>query len=352
MPKTIVHLRSTLLLGVIAVTLASGCKDTRQPAIKEDIKITDSLDIFEKPIIPKTTSIPGQQVVATVNGSPILQGQLEREASSIAVRLRNQMPPERIAQEKDKILNQALNNLITQHLLRSSIESEEVKVNADDVSDAVTNIRENLPEDVSFEDFLKRSGLDAASLKENIRTELRVQALVKQKVGTVPPPSDEKVAEFYETNKERFALPERVQADHILVSVPKDADFATTQERTTLASTLQKAVAGGKSVSDVLADYPESEMVRGGPVTFARGQIDKKLEEVLFAMQPNQTSEVSNSPLGLHVFYAKELLPAGTLGLDEVRDSIINGLTQRETQTRMNQYLQDLRSQAEIDVKL
>ena len=355
MQKSSTHsAQSIRSIGLIlfSALIICACKDTRQPVVRENIKLTDSLDLFEKPLIPKAAATPSENVVATVNGHSILQGHLEREANAIAVKLRNSLPPERIAQQKDKILNQALNNLIIQLLLRGQIESEQVSVDEAEVASGLENIRKSLPPDVAFSDFLKRSNLTEEALIQNIRTELRVQALVKKNVGQIEPPSDAEVEAFYAENEKNFMLPERVEAEHILVSVPKNSDFSLTQERSTLASSLQKLVAGGKTVAEVLLDYPDSEIIRGGPVTFARGQIDKGLESVLFAMKATETSEVSTSPLGLHIFYAKAVLPSGTMPLEDAIAPITNALTQQRTQKRMSDYIKLLREKADIDIKI
>lgn len=340
----------SILLGSLPLLVCVGCKEPPEPVIRETAHLTESVDIFEKPLIPKPEKIPQPQVVATVNGLEIHQDQLDREVKNITARMRNQLPPERIAQEKNKILNQALNNLVVQNLLWSSVDSENVEVQDSEVEAALENVRASLPPDLPFTDFLKRSELTQTELAENIRTELRIKALVMQNIGEPPPPTDEDISKFYEANKEQYKVPDRVETDYYLVRVPKDADPVLTQERIDLASTIQAFAAEGKPVSEILAMYPDSEIVRGGPGIFARGQIEKNLEEVLFALETNQTSEVSNSPLGLHIFRAKKHMPAGVLSLGEVKESISNGLTQRETQNRINTFMADLREKAQIEV--
>lgn len=345
------YTRLTLFFGLSALLLCSvACKDVRKSVPRENINLTHSVDIFETPLIPSPNSIPGHNVVAIVNGQEIHHHEVEREAMAVAARMRLQLPPERIAQERDKHYKQALNNVIVQKLLFFTNDAEVIQADPSEVNRTLTEIKSNLPGNTTFNDFLQQAGITEAALVETIELELRMRAVLLQNIGDQPAPSEKDVQTFYESNQAQFRAPDRVTADYVVVPTPAGSDANQTVHQQQLAVQVKDSLSEGKPVTEILSQVSETNRVQGGSGIFLRGQLDKNFEDALFTLKTNQTSEIISTDAGLHIFRAEKISPAGILPIDEVQERIAAVLTHRETQTRINQYISDLRDKADIQI--
>lgn len=152
--------------------------------------------------------------------------------------------------------------------------------------------------------------------------------------------SDAEISSFYETNRASFTQPESWRASHILV-----ADSATAEKA--LAR-----VKGGEPFAQVAQDLStDPSKSRGGDIGFfSKGQVIPDFEAVCRDLKPGEVSKVVKTPLGCHVILLTEKRAAREQTLDEVRDSIRQGLEGQQTQQKLDAYLQKLRSKAQVKI--
>jgi peptidyl-prolyl cis-trans isomerase D len=144
-------------------------------------------------------------------------------------------------------------------------------------------------------------------------------------------PSPSQIERFYEDHKaDRFTKPEEVRARHILVRLAPgatDADRAAARKK---ADDLLARVKGGEDFAAVAkqnSDDPGSA-ARGGDLgTFTRGRMDPTFEQVAFALAVGTTSDVVETPFGLHIIKVDAHDPGGVQDLAAVRDQIVVELT-------------------------
>jgi peptidyl-prolyl cis-trans isomerase D len=146
-------------------------------------------------------------------------------------------------------------------------------------------------------------------------------------------PSPAQIERFYEDHKaDRFTKAEEVRARHILVRLAPgatDADRAAARQK---ADALLARVKGGEDFAVVAkqsSDDPGSA-TRGGDLgTFTRGRMDPAFEQAAFALEVGATSEVVETPFGLHIIKADAHDPGGVQELPAVRDAIVGELTRQ-----------------------
>lgn len=149
---------------------------------------------------------------------------------------------------------------------------------------------------------------------------------------------DGQVEAFYEANRDRFGQPEERRARHILIRLADDAD----------AQEVEAARARAEEIREILANAPErfEELARsesedpgsaasGGDLGFfGPGAMVEAFEEVAFALEPGEISEVVRSDFGFHIIEVTAINPATVRPLDEVRDEIVNELKSQEARTQ------------------
>ena len=116
--------------------------------------------------------------------------------------------------------------------------------------------------------------------------------------------TDEELQQLYET--EQPAL--QVRARHILLRLAADATPAVRDSVMSLARSLQQRAAAGEDFAALAREYGQDGTAQqGGDLGFTgRGGWIPDFEEVAFALQPGEVSDVVETPFGLHIIKVEE----------------------------------------------
>jgi peptidyl-prolyl cis-trans isomerase D len=145
----------------------------------------------------------------------------------------------------------------------------------------------------------------------------------------------EDVSIYYDEHRDEFAIPESIEARHILFKVDQDADPATVDAVQARAQAVyDQIVAGGDFAALAQAHSEEASTgSKGGYLgTFTRGQMVKPFEEAAFALAPGQVSPPVRTQFGYHIIKVDQKTPAGTRSLAEADSKIRGQLTDRRAQ--------------------
>lgn len=147
--------------------------------------------------------------------------------------------------------------------------------------------------------------------------------------------------ELYAERADRYALPERARARHILVQVAPDADEeAVAAARAEAEAGRARIVAGEafEAVAAEVSDDPGSRDAGGDLGEFARGTHAQALEEAAFALEPGDLSDVFRSETGFHIVRLDALEPAtkrpfeGDVALELARAEVIRKRAEERAQ--------------------
>lgn len=157
--------------------------------------------------------------LASVNGEKITSADVEK-----AIRMKygpqvDQMPAEQRAAAIKQVTPIMAEELITRALLLKSAKDNKVVVSEEDINKTLTQIKQSLPPNVKYEDYLKQVGHGAESFKSEINEELLISNHVQNILKSVTKPTEKEVKEYFEKNKESFNSKESVSASHILLKV-------------------------------------------------------------------------------------------------------------------------------------
>ena len=198
------------------------------------------------------------------------------------------------------------------------------------------------PEDVSPED----AGAEGAEPEVDIET--RVQRLLEKVASKAQKPRHKDIGDYYRKNKERFMMPEMIHAAHIV----KNVDENTTEEQALAAITEAKAELDAGADFRELADRHSDCAGNGGDLGyFSRGEMVEEFENVAFALEPNQTSDIFRTVFGFHILRVLDRKAAGAADLTEVSGHIENALMEEKRQRILEEYLDDLRAKADVQIQ-
>jgi peptidyl-prolyl cis-trans isomerase D len=140
------------------------------------------------------------------------------------------------------------------------------------------------------------------------------------------------VQQYYDEHVAEYEKPEQVHARHILFRYPPKA---TAEDKAKVREHAQEVLAkvkAGEDFSELAKQYSEDpSAAQGGDLgTFTRGKMVAPFERAAFSLAPGETSDLVESPFGLHIIKVESKEPAHTQPLDEVRAQIADKLKQEK----------------------
>ncbi|HTY16788.1 MAG TPA: peptidylprolyl isomerase [Myxococcota bacterium] len=154
--------------------------------------------------------------------------------------------------------------------------------------------------------------LDSAKLPDGVEVS-------NEEIEKVLGQSD-RVRKFYDEHSDRYHVPERVRARHILLRLEKDAPDDKVADVKKRAEAALARVRGGEDFAAVAREVSEDpgSKLRGGDLGFfPRGQMAKPFEDVAFTLEPGKTSDLVRTDFGYHVIRVEAHEPAKDQSFDE-----------------------------------
>jgi parvulin-like peptidyl-prolyl isomerase len=139
-------------------------------------------------------------------------------------------------------------------------------------------------------------------------------------------------------------MPEMVRASHIV----KNVDESTTEEVALAAIRAVQAQLNGDNFADLANEHSDCKGNGGDLGYFPRGQMVDEFDEVVFAMQPGQTSDIFRTPFGFHIARLIDRRPAGLRPLPELKDDIEELLYRQKLRRAVDDLLDRLRAKADV----
>ena len=150
----------------------------------------------------------------------------------------------------------------------------------------------------------------------------------------------------YNTNSQQYETPEQVRASHILLKT-EGKDDATVKAKA--EDLLKKAKAGADFAELAKANSEdEASAKNGGDLDyFGRGRMVPEFDQVAFALQPGQISDVVKTQYGYHIIKTTDRKAATTRPLAEVRQQLSDQLSYERAQAQAT----DLAATLEKEIK-
>jgi peptidyl-prolyl cis-trans isomerase SurA len=314
-----------------------------------------------------------EEIIARVNNSIVTRADLQRSREQMMEEIRQKVGAGQQAdQEVSKSEKNLLRDVIDQQLLIQK--AQELGITGDtELIKKLDEIRKsmNLDSMEALEKSATAQGVSYEDFKQNLRNQIITQQVISREVGSRIQMLPEEVKKFYDEHKQEMERPETVRLSEILIStekagVDKQAEQqpeAAAQEEAQKAATLEAAqkkaeeaaaaIKQGQKFVDVAKKYSDGPTAaQGGDLgEFKRGTLAKELETKVFAMKPNETSEVIRTKQGFVLLQVTQHIPAGVPAMKDVEPNIQEALYYQKLQPELRKYLTKLREEAYIDIK-
>lgn len=188
--------------------------------------------------------------------------------------------------------------------------------------------------------------IDMDRFTQAAREQMVILKLRNQVIQPDTTVTDEELQELWRTQGPGA----EIRARHILLRLPASATEAQRDSVLALAESLRDRAVGGEDFAALAAQFSQDpgSAERGGDLGFfSRGRMVAPFEEVAFALEPGEVSEVVESPFGFHVILLEERRQQE---LEPVRDEFRAQLVQRAAAEAETAYLDSLSAAAGTEI--
>jgi hypothetical protein len=156
----------------------------------------------------------------------------------------------------------------------------------------------------------------------------------------VPQPTEEELRTRYEERRRAYELPARVRLRQILVEDRETAEDAAAE------------LTAGADFSEVARRYSVDPSASTGGVQgeLSRADLPEEFAEIIFGLEPGETSDVVEADYGFHIFLVTERLPERTLPFEEASATLRARLWEERADARLAQLVADARNRYTVRV--
>lgn len=282
-----------------------------------------------------------------VNGQAITEQQIEQEKArmrpSYEQAFADQPPDEKEAQ----LAEWSRENVIEQVLFRQAAEKQFPEIPQSDIDALLSRLLEQEDDNGPLHQRLNAGQAECQKVHLEAAEQIRSERLLEHIYSAIPEPKDKDIRRYYQRHIERFSVPEMLRAAHIVMH--PSAEVSAEQQKQQMDAILARLNNGADFAA--LADEHSSCPGSGGDLGyFPRGQMTQSFEDVVFNLQPGQTSGVFATEFGWHIAKVIDRKPAMPCPLDQVRTLIVNELSRSARDKAVEQFIDAERLKADIQI--
>jgi len=295
------------------------------------------------------------RVAATVDGDVVTLSDLQERAGPEWARVEAMDPGKERDAARAAMLRRVLDVVVAERLLALQAEALGLEVTEAQVDAAVLDIKtRNRFDDEQLDQALREQGLDRAAFRGQIRRELQSYQVLQSKVRNRVKLSEADVRNYYQTHPQEFGGEPELKVRHIFLPVPEGASKADEENARAQGEQVLVRLQAGEDFAKVAREVSKGPSAEeGGDLGWIRrGNIQKQLDEAAFALKDGQVSRLVRAGPGFHVLKVEERRVGGGRTFEEAQEEIRMRLYEEQVGTFRQQYLDELKQDAHIDVKL
>jgi peptidyl-prolyl cis-trans isomerase SurA len=296
------------------------------------------------------------RVAAVVNTDIIAQSEAEARAAPELMRLRGEPDAAKRTELRGALIKRVLDGLIGEKLMDAQVRELNIDITEAEVDLGVDDVkRQNNVDGAQFDQLLAQEGYTLPAFRAFMKKHLSKLKLVNLKVRSKVKVTDEDLkAEYAKVSRDEQQDFE-VRARHILVQVaPKATPEQAEQARLKAVSLMTEAKKPGADFAALAKAKSEGPSASdGGDLGFfKRGVMVAEFDKVAFGLPIDGISEPVRTKFGWHVIKVEERRAMAARPFEEMRDVLRDRLTRLQLEKYTEQYVQELRAAATIDIKL
>lgn len=295
------------------------------------------------------------RVAAVVNTDIITLSEVEARAAPELAKLRGE-PADKRSELREAVLKRALDLLIGEKLMEVQVRELNIEVADSEIELGVEDVKkQNNITTEQFEQLLAQEGYTMSTYRSFMRKHMARMKLVNLKVRSKVKISDEDLKAEYAKWARDEAQDVEVHARHLLVQVGPKATAeqveAARVKATALAAEARKPGVDFAELAKKKSEGPSA--ADGGDLGFfRRGVMVGEFEKVAWATPVGSVADPVRTKFGWHVIFVEERRALAAPPFDDVKDQLREKMLRGQLERYTEQYVQELRAGALVEVKL
>lgn len=306
-----------------------------------------------------TAAILMTDVVARVNGKPVLAGDILEPYAAKLELAKPQMSAIEFRQTQEMLLKKDLDRYVEQTLMAEAVKGklkpeqlEAIDKQLDDFFHLQVQAMMQQSHSATLMDLegqLQEQGMSLATMRKLFGDRQLASEYVKQRVGDPPPFSPEQLKADYDAHLADYTDPAQVKWQQLQVSTNrpggKDAAFQVLQQAT-------QELQSGTDFDDVIKKYSDGPLAKNGghwdwmqPDSIA----NEKVRTVLAELPVDEISDVLVSDSSLQLVRVTGRRKTRYTPFEEVQDDIRKRLLQEWREARAKEVITELREKSVIE---
>ena len=318
------------------------------PIVRAVLLLLGLLPILLAPV-DRASGQEAVRIAAVVNSEAISIPDLVRRIDVAIVSSRLQVSEEL----RRQLAPQVLRSLIDERLKVQEAERLRITVSEVDMASARRTVeqRNGIPAG-ALDDFLRRQGLDVATVTDQLRAEILWTKLVRRRLGAAVTVGEGEIDEAIARLEANRGRPEYRVAEIFLAVEASEQEG----EVRAAAASLHRQLTGGASFAQIARQFSQSATAAvGGDIGWVvEGQLPTEIESVLEGMEPGSIAPPVRAFDGYYIVSLIDrravLADAPAAGLD--REAIRQDIAGRRLEMLARRYVRDLHRSAFIDVRI
>jgi len=341
---------------------------------------------------PARGASPVDRIVAVVNSDVITQFDLDRQAAPYLKRIMAQEAGDaRKAEITAQVRQQVLSDMIEESLIDQAAKRLGINVTDGEVEGMiqdVMNTRGLTPGELN--ERIAQEGLSMDTYRKQLRSHFYKMKILNREVKSKIVVTDEEIGAYYREHQDLYEGREAARIRQILLIVTPGATGQEKEAQRAKAEDLLGRLRSGASFSELAmansqgpaaaaggdlgfvekgvmlpevdrAAFSELAMANSqGPAAAAGGDLGfvekgvmlPEVDRAAFSMNRGETSDVIETRVGFHIIQVLDRRGAGLKPVEEVRDEIREKIGGSKMETKFEEWLEDQRKKAHIDVRL
>ncbi len=254
-----------------------------------------------------------------------------------------------------KLRSQLLSSMIDRKLITMKIRELNIVISEEEVRQSIEEVkRQSSLSQEALVSALLAQGLTFDQYKTQMKEQLERLRLMSQEVKSKVQVSEREIREYYDGNLPQFREENSYRARHIFLKVEKSAtneQIKKVMERAANVMAEARTNPDFTSLAKKYSDDPNAATDGGDLGTFKKGDMLPEIESAVITMNPGEISDLVTTPAGFHIIKLEEKSQDRIKPLESVRGLIEELLYRKKSEERFNQWAEELRKSATVDIK-
>lgn len=290
-------------------------------------------------IVSRIAAVVNDDIITTLQLDERIAAELGTETAA------NIATPERLV---------VLDKMVQEMLVEQRVKQLGMSVGDEEVERAIQDVeRQNNIDRNQLELALQTQGLSMESYRTKLRRQLLEFKLVGREIRDKIEVTNQETRNYYREHIEEYREDPFQLLSRISFALPANVAADQLSALRALSQEALLRLRAGEDFDQVLTAYQGDKGAEGGPMgQFGKGELTDPFASAVAGLMPGQYSEVIDTPQGLHILRLDEMNPGKVPDFESVKEQISQLLIEQKRKVAIDGWVDNLKKDAHIDIKL